>query len=844
MTAPDVSQGALRQIRLILGFGLRRWLNTNLAVLTAGQKTIPGAARRAPTGRKRAGMGALTVLFGVMTLFVVALFAAMFFESLGFGQALQAGTYQRLEQIGQIAQTAPQTGSFTQKQAARERGVDEARQLIAEDATVQRFPAAQQGPLVQALVQHWVAYDLRPDRHPQELNQPDFAYPVQYNRLVNYSTIVLLTLSTFLLLVNLGHLRNGLGCPDPTMLFLLALPVRARVIFATRLFEYTFFDFVFWSTVPAVLTVAAFFGGHGYLAPVLGLALCLPVAVTLACIRLLAQALAQRHLPLRWRKDVQVACVVLSTLMLFGFMGAAQVRAVALPELGPFDWSLLPLTWVLRACFTPGAAAGLWLLASVAVAAALAWATLVWAERSVRGGFIHDPGTLQGVRSPVAAARPAWAGPALSLMAKDLLLLRRDRLFLFNVIGLPVLICLMWLLQLDRADLSAASFRQACAALYGLGAYLLIPGATTALASEGPALGIVFCSPLPLQQVIRRKFLLWLTLALIFTGLGLAAILISRPWPGLAALADLTMLALGLPIMAAVAVGIGAASTDVQGGDGRLAVEPAASLALMGIAAMHTQAILFGEPHARLLWLCMSAVLAYALWQRLDARLAWLLDPLERPARRIDLADGALAALAFIALQALLGIFLDTPDAAGPQAERALLLSFAGAGLLVASGTLWVLWRQKLRDALVSTGLVPTGPWRQALLASGLWGSAGGLAAALAAKGYLAAINPAAATAAGPPLSVATLVLLVVVLAPLCEEFIFRGLLFTGLRATLPVPWAVAASSAAFALIHPGVSVVPVFIMGCVAAVVFQRCGWLLGPVITHAVYNGLVVFG
>lgn len=85
------------------------------------------------------------------------------------------------------------------------------------------------------------------------------------------------------------------------------------------------------------------------------------------------------------------------------------------------------------------------------------------------------------------------------------------------------------------------------------------------------------------------------------------------------------------------------------------------------------------------------------------------------------------------------------------------------------------------------------------------------------------------------------LIVLTVVAAPLAEEFIFRGLLFAGLRVVLPLPWAIALSAAMFALIHPAASILPVFGLGCIAALVYHRTGWLLAPVLTHAVYNGAI---
>jgi membrane protease YdiL (CAAX protease family) len=83
---------------------------------------------------------------------------------------------------------------------------------------------------------------------------------------------------------------------------------------------------------------------------------------------------------------------------------------------------------------------------------------------------------------------------------------------------------------------------------------------------------------------------------------------------------------------------------------------------------------------------------------------------------------------------------------------------------------------------------------------------------------------------------------LVVVLAPLFEEFIFRGLLFRSLRRATGLPLAVAGSAAVFAVIHPPVSFLPVFVLGVVAALAFERTRLLWAPIAAHAVYNGALV--
>ena len=80
------------------------------------------------------------------------------------------------------------------------------------------------------------------------------------------------------------------------------------------------------------------------------------------------------------------------------------------------------------------------------------------------------------------------------------------------------------------------------------------------------------------------------------------------------------------------------------------------------------------------------------------------------------------------------------------------------------------------------------------------------------------------------------------VAAPIFEEFIFRGLVFGGLRRSLGLWPAVLASSAIFAIVHPAIAVFPVFGLGVCAALVYERTGFLLAPMLVHAVYNAAML--
>ncbi len=91
------------------------------------------------------------------------------------------------------------------------------------------------------------------------------------------------------------------------------------------------------------------------------------------------------------------------------------------------------------------------------------------------------------------------------------------------------------------------------------------------------------------------------------------------------------------------------------------------------------------------------------------------------------------------------------------------------------------------------------------------------------------------------PLAAAQLVVSAVIIAPLLEEALFRGLLITGLLRGLDSPWlALALSSAAFGLVHvqqPQV-VLPLATLGLLLGYLRVRYGSLWTCALVHALFN------
>jgi hypothetical protein len=274
----------------------------------------------------------------------------------------------------------------------------------------------------------------------------------------------------------------------------------------------------------------------------------------------------------------------------------------------------------------------------------------------------------------------------------------------------------------------------------------------------------------------------------------------------------------------------------------------------MVLAAAYANAIYSPSVWAKIAQIVMSTLLAVALWQKVKDSVPYLLDPAEHPPREIGLSDGMIAALAFFAMQGV--IFLILRSFSEESFAAQITIAYVLAGIIVGGATMIILRRQGIADIWKNIGLRDNAGERCAptIGRSILIGVGCGLVAAFGAFLYLHALNlfpqwhiwkqdaelNSFLARADKPI---WLILLAVVAAPIFEEFIFRGLVFRGLRRSTGPALAIIGSAALFALVHPPLAIIPVFGLGIAAAFSFQLTGFLLAPVVAHCVYNASVIF-
>jgi len=658
-----------------------------------------------------------------------------------------------------------------------------------------------------------------------------------------FVAIVMTLLLLSLVCTGVGSGNQELSQVGWSLEWLFTFPVPTRGLFLARIGEYTLTNAFAWLSVFPLLATLLFVSGQRWLALPLSLLSTLSINAIVASLRLWLETLLRKRYSLHRLKNMQAAFTVagLLTLFLTFFLAMGQRVPPAALDLArraegvaPF-W---PITLPLLLTRWPAL-----ILVVSAIGGACAYGAIRLCARLVSAGLLSGGGgPYQGTRrrpAPLAAAPPSRLR---GLLGKEILLLLRDRNFMMQTLLTPLLI-LGFQVAINPSIGRGGGAQAVAVTAFAVGAYVLLFGAFSVLAVERQALWLLWTLPRPLHTLLRQKVVLWASVS----GLYAVAILAFawRP-PGDATVAMLLspVVALaGVGIFAWIASGLGVLGTDPHEEAPQRRVRQEYVWIYMLLVALFGYALYAHGLWPKFVMLVLMGMLAGALWQRVGARLPLLLDPTREPPRRIDLAYGLLVVILFFQLQQFVAMLL---LAGGRPPGLTMLLAYAIAGAVLCTGTYFHLRRRMgLARPLESLGVRGPGP----ALVSLPRGIALGAAAALFGVLYLWAgsrVEPLRTllleAAQGQMERGPALLLLALFFAPLFAEFIFRALVYKGLRQTMGVNAAVLLSALVFAAVHPAASFLPVFGLGIAAALAYERTGWLLSPVAAHATYNAAVV--
>jgi membrane protease YdiL (CAAX protease family) len=658
--------------------------------------------------------------------------------------------------------------------------------------------------------------------------------------------VLMMWLSSLLITIASGELAK----PDWDLEWLITLPVRSDTLIWARVLERSVVQPSGVLQVGVACTVIAWFSEYRWMAPVVGLAVAWPLLLLGAVVR----TLIDTGLRLAWRparlRNLHAVLSVLSIVALYlafslGLPNRSDFMtgvAAGMPEW--LRWT--PVGLAVGALNDRDAAAQLAQFAGLLVESGLlTWAGVRLLRFQLRHGVVSGS-SRDAARGPVLATpapaptrtAPGRLGP---VQRRELMLLGRDRNFMVQSLVLPLLIVAGQLL-LGSSSVASDMWTNPnvlASVAFGLAAYSMSMSAFQTLNAEGHALWLLYTFPCSVEQVLREKAKLWgvLTLAYPLALFGVGAVL--APVIDGKFLGAMVTALLGIPIYAFIAVALGVFGSNPLEQQQNHKVKPAYVYLYMMLSALYVYAVVTPDLTQRLIFMVLTLLLAFALWQKARDQLPYLLDPDASPPPRVSLSDGLIAVMVFFVLQAIIALLANKVLGGGRATGAALLLAFGLAGALTYLLMRWVYARARTRDVprLLQPGSKQ--PWLgvAAGLGAGLFAAAYLYVAGLA--GWLDDLTRERQAFAQLGLWVLPLAL---VAAPLFEEFIFRGLIFGGLRRSFG-PWpAMLASAALFAVMHAALSLVPVFVLGVVCAWVYERTRGLLAPMLAHATYNACAI--
>jgi membrane protease YdiL (CAAX protease family) len=546
---------------------------------------------------------------------------------------------------------------------------------------------------------------------------------------------------------------------------------------------------------------------------------------------------------LRLRLPVQRIRAVQGAGTLVSLVGLMLVMRVALAEETP-AWFLeaaaasaslvhaLPTSWPLAVARGDS---GLATIGASALLAVPVFAILA-SVRLLRTGL--DRGGERAPRRVTATNSAGEEFAPLGVLRKELLLLARDRSFLIQTVCVPIVVVVvqMTVTPAHRSDASGGGM--SVVMCYFLSVMATSTGCFLVLSSEGKALWLTLAQPAGLAATLTSKVRLWSALGAalacgVFFVLALAK---DRPIDA-GLLFDIACLGVGAHGAAWLAASIGVLTVDPTADTIPRMPRPRHMYLFLFLSSTYVAGLASDAVPQRLAAMLVFSTLAWSMWQRANDRLPWLFDADSMPTARLSAYDAGAAVTTFLALQSLVAVIC----VAARARELATPLAFAIAGALTLA-----IWSA----ALAARGLSLLGIFGfdaeeakakgRGTLAGLLVGAALGFGA-IAWLPFAVDLGLAPAETEAPRAQLVAFAWLAVVMAPLVEEPLFRGILLRALgRSTTPLVAAIW-SSALFAVLHPVSGWLPVFALGLAAAILRQRTNWLPACIVAHAAYNAVV---
>jgi membrane protease YdiL (CAAX protease family) len=439
----------------------------------------------------------------------------------------------------------------------------------------------------------------------------------------------------------------------------------------------------------------------------------------------------------------------------------------------------------------------------------------------------------------------------MPLYRKELLWLRRDRSALVQTILVPVSLAALQVVNLRQAfGRGGEAWSTLCGVPILFGTYFLLTVGPRSLTSEGSALWIALTWPHGLESLLRAKAKLWAAIASVFVFLGLVYAVARYP----SNVAQILLIA-ALWVVFSLSLAEKTTTLATTASSSGQAEQPPVGLRWAGILGTLALAVgVFTQQWSLMIaGVVYSIVTAAAMWETFRYRLPYLLDPWSQrfppPPTMLHAMVAISGMVEAVALLSALTFTIFGRDSIAPI--NAVLYAFCA--IVSATAVSWFLHRRGVRQRDIWLWPLSTvEPTIRRIISMVAAGAVLGAVLGGCAKVYLASIRlfPDAAKLMDDaqqqmnttPHAHFAYAIMAIALAPIAEEFLFRGLLYRALDREWGGWRAIAGSAAFFAVYHPALSWIPVAALGAMNAVLYKRGRLLLPAVAAHMAYNAVIV--
>jgi membrane protease YdiL (CAAX protease family) len=449
------------------------------------------------------------------------------------------------------------------------------------------------------------------------------------------------------------------------------------------------------------------------------------------------------------------------------------------------------------------------------------------------------------------------------LYRKEILWFFRDRGAIVQTILIPITIAGFQLFNLRMfVERVEYSWRSLAGAAVVFGTYLLWILGPRSLASEGPALWLAQTWPRGLEELMKAKARLWFLIATALVLPVLAFAIVRFPsdsWKVL--LVAVGWIAFGRSMAEKSVTLVSVSSSSGEPEPIPRGRRWAASLGMLTFAI----GILGQRWELAVIGIVYSWLTAAAMWENFRARLPFLFDPWSEKVpppptlMHAMIATSVLVEGGAVLTGICLALFGDATIAVAQAiafGAAAIIVSFSVAVMLKNRGVppkqVWC-WTTDGPDHKSQWWWSGDGKRGGPFFASLGIGVLSGLLFALVAKGYVLLLSEfgtfseifriAQEQMESVPNLWLSYAVMAIVFAPFAEEYLFRGLLFRALDREWGGWRAIVGSAAFFAIYHPPLAWLPVFLIGLTTAFVFKKTGRLAAAVVVHMVYNAVVLY-